>query len=78
MGNFSCDVNEGRIEQIARLIGLQRQRIAAQEQLHRQEVQALDTAIGHTQRQIRLAQTQRTQQNRLTAKAVVGSADPAE
>ena len=58
------DVNEGRIEQIARLIGLQRQRIAAQEQLHRQEVQALNTAIDHAQRQIRLAQAQRTQQNR--------------
>ena len=79
-GQRACyrDVNEGRIEQIARLIGLQRQRIAAQEQLHRQEVQALDTAIDHAQRQIRLAQAQRTQQNRLTAKAVVGSTDPAE
>ena len=65
-GQRACyrDVNEGRIEQIARLIGLQRQRIAAQEQLHRQEVQALDTAIDHAQRQIRLAQAQRTQQNR--------------
>ena len=62
----------------ARLIGLQRQRIAAQEQLHRQEVQVLDTAIDHAQRQIRLAQAQRTQQNRLAAKAVVGSTDPAE
>ena len=65
-GQRACyrDVNEERIEQIARLIGLQRQRIAAQEQLHRQEVQALDTAIDHAQRQIRLAQAQRTQQNR--------------
>ena len=65
-GQRACysDVNEGRIEQIARLIGLQRQRIAAQEQLHRQEVQALNTAIDHAQRQIRLAQAQRAQQNR--------------
>ena len=65
-GQPACyrDVNEERIAQIARLIGLQRQRIAAQEQLHRQEVQALDTAINHAQRQIRLAQAQRTQQNR--------------
>ena len=79
-GQRACyrDVNEGRIEQIARLIGLQRQRIAAQEQLHRQEVQVLDTAIDHTQGQIRLAQAQRAQQNRLAAKAAVGSADPAE
>lgn len=60
-------MNEGRIEQIARLIGLQRQRIVAQEQLHRQETQALDTAIDHAQRQIRLAQAQRAQQNRDTA-----------
>ena len=54
---------------------------AAQDQLHRQEVQALDTAIDHTQRQIRLAQAQWAQQNRdiaLPAKTVVGSADPAE
>ena len=65
-GQPACyrDVNEERTAQIARLIGLQRQRIAAQEQLHRQEVQALGTAIDHAQRQIRLAQAQRTQQNR--------------
>ena len=79
-GQPACyrDVNERRIEQIARLIGLQRQHIAAREQLHRQEIQALGTAIDHTQRQIRLAQAQRTQQNRLAANTVVGSAGPAE
>ena len=85
MGNFSCDVNEGRIEQIARLIGLQRQRLAAQEQLHRRKfrrsIPRLATRSGrfawrrHSERsRIALLQRQWSDQQTLLSEAHVSRA----